>query len=623
MAEPNGGIWKTLWLQLFSSVGISKEEDTGKMNQKIERSLEILKEVKQQWRIDSEADNAYHRKLTQIREKAVEIQNDMLMLQKAEEDFPRTARIIAAVRPIKLLFVGWGSAILFLAVISKWQPHLLHTVAAVFVLWLLNSGLGWDPKKYGIIWTLWKQENIFKRAEQNLKDIECKIDAIEWISEQRNSDMYAVRAKLSKIGKAYEVYKQASGDSVSVCARQEWESLKSWLNTCSLRWERHQKRNKVVSSDQTQFLFVNEYKVQFKAMLAQIPDFWSDSLCGGKSDMIVSRAVEGILTADAKAGQKKDHMDEKRKKKTKYQPVMVVSERETEFFTMLLDPNKHGTVSVEDLVAFMQYFGPIDACVTKIRPMVDAQWFRWPNSPSYAPTDPFGESKRNTKVPDGTTYIRASRKKGCFTYCVKLPGGKTLKIRIVNDPGPSQPETKQNQGRVGGMYYWMMQERPQKCMFASNLAEAKHMIEKILTQAYFFPGFKFKPFRDMNTMIKMKVGGVMFEYELSSFLKPEHAETKLHSYFSNADIRNCNTIHSFSEDPEIFREVCLFHLYNKTPDFKKALGENCSQELESELDDKWGPFQNRVSVVGSPSDDDGTWSDSDRHRVIDLKHRPS
>eukprot|EP00954_Amorphochlora_amoebiformis_P024839 1369079-Amorphochlora_amoeboformis.AAC.2 len=111
MAEPNGGIWKTLWLQLFSSVGISKEEDTGKFVFFV-FGRHRYEEVKQQWRIDSEADNAYHRKLTQIREKAVEIQNDMLMLQKAEEDFPRTARIIAAVRPIKLLFVGWGSAIL-------------------------------------------------------------------------------------------------------------------------------------------------------------------------------------------------------------------------------------------------------------------------------------------------------------------------------------------------------------------------------------------------------------------------------------------------------------------------------------------------------------------------------
>jgi len=275
--------------------------------------------------------------------------------------------------------------------------------------------------------------------------------------------------------------------------------------------------------------------------------------------MKVSRVVEMVLSNYKGASKEKFENQQER-------------EKITAFYTMLLDPNQDGAVSIEEFISFMQYFGPLDKCVDKIAAVKDEDWFMWVNTATGDIDDPFGESVDGRQDVVGTFGIRQSRQVGCFTYMVKLPDGKGSyyieKIRIINDPGS---DTKPSDGkdavhREGGKYYWLMSAPIGSAakylqMSAANLKHAKDLIEKQLRSRYREQRFQFVPYKDLNMDVVMQVGGETFVYKLKVFLNENFRNTRLHTYFSN--YKNCKRgmVHRFDEDPEIFRRVIRYYLH--------------------------------------------------------------
>jgi len=565
-----------MWIELFGNLGGTGEDETEKILKQIERTHQGIKELETLWNTNLNDSKYTKNKLERMKKNLLRIRSKVWELQNAEEALPETARIVEFIRPLKPLVFDPRGALCF-AAYSTMRLGLAHILLIVIIIAIVKYFcVDWNPDR-DTISKIWKKDNLLAKYKRQVSEIdENEMQSLAVIlKHQREADHYAIRAKINVLKKAYELKdnddntsKTDNGDGISSNSdiAIEWQSLKGTIK--GYIEDLYQKNDlKIVTKGHAK-LFVKDYKDQFLRSLKEILEFWRTNIGGQFSEMKVSRIIELLLAKSKGIDKNVQNRNEK--------------EKICSFYKMLLDPNNDDVVSVEEFVAFMQYFGPLDQCTTKVKAVIDAEWFLWDHSVSNDSNDPFGDKRRRevadreglpqpSSCPLGTFGIRQSRQKGCFTYNIKLQHPDTRKpfvkkIRIFNDPGPDSKINDQKgfgKERKGGMYYWTMEageERKENYILLSapTLAEVKRIIELRLKGNK----FEFHPvaFKNQDMDVIMEAGGKRFVYTLGTFLQPKFRNTRLFRYFSEFSNRRRGIVHSFNEDPEIFSKVLRYYL---------------------------------------------------------------
>lgn len=575
---------------------VDKSEAEGLLR-RTEVLMDRVRDAMQQWK--RYGDDGPIRFLQLLPTQLNSMRSDVFRVLNADAERPRWARVLRNLAPV--LKKAHESIMFYMAGlgVALWRTWTLVGIIIVLIIWWYIQD---STNSQSWFVTLLSTDEIFDKIRSRMNRVEKSLqDADAAGNSLIRSDRYSVRAILQNIADVYQVSVVHTTDreTRSRALEMHTEDMKKRLNQLReqvtiatggaggeqyrlKRW--HTEKKRLLEQETGQTYFYTDFQKSMSDLISDVRQFWTNRVGGDNAEKDTARVVEELFEAAASRPR-----DGKTSRKSALKSEIEEKRLRQKIF-YLLDTNGDGTVSVRELVTFLQHFGPISQCVDKIRALLDKSWFIWKMTGKHV-DDPFdGLGVDKDEIESGTYAVRISRIPGCLTYMCKYAEQRAskscLEYRIYND---ASRDFSEGVRREGGLWYWKQPWDDGK--FALVACDS---IEGVVDSINNYIGhrirhrYELNPFSRSVDMVRLRCGCDVQEFKLSRFLdtkgesKAWLTATKLYNFFKNEG-HLLRKEYSFDADPEVWRIVHRYHRFETVdlPDDGLLL-------IQRALDFKWG-----------------------------------